>query len=167
MGRGIASPLLSYGQADVIIAFEPGEAARAADYLAPEGIMILSDREVMPSSAVDSTYNPQETIASLRANFGLADEAPQNQQNATSEAHVCHCGLDPQSSNLTSRLHILDGEQIIAICGAKSLNVALLAYATSLGVFPFTSKELEEEVMARSGKYAEANAKALSYGKIK
>jgi indolepyruvate ferredoxin oxidoreductase beta subunit len=148
MGHDIASPLLSSGQADVIIAFEPGEAARAADYLASDGIMIISDRAVMPSSAVDSTYNPEATITNLCTNFGI-------------NKHVI-LGEVPESS--PSRLHVLNGEQIIANCGAKSLNVALLAYATTLGAFPFTMQELEAEVIARSGKHVETNAIALKYG---
>jgi indolepyruvate ferredoxin oxidoreductase beta subunit len=158
MGHDIASPLLSHGQADVIIAFEPGEAARAIDYLASDGIMIISDRAVMPSSAVDSTYNPETTIANLRTNFGSNEPVILGGTCAARSRSI------PESSPSSSRLHILSGEQIIANCGAKSLNVALLAYATALGVFPFTMQELEAEVIARSGKHANANAIALKYG---
>jgi indolepyruvate ferredoxin oxidoreductase beta subunit len=139
MGHGIASPLLSKGQADVIIAFEPGEAARALDYLSPDGILVLSDRAIIPSTAVDSTYNPEATIADLRTKFAADDSQH-------------------------SHLHILNGEEIIANCGAKSLNVALLAYAIALDVFNFSLLEFEEEVRARSGKHAEANANAIKYG---
>jgi indolepyruvate ferredoxin oxidoreductase beta subunit len=170
MGHDIASPLLCHGQTDVIIAFEPGEAARATDYLAPDGIMIISDRAVMPSSAVDSVYNPEETIVGLRMVFENNVDIPQGQRNTPTTSTPVILGEVPESSPSTltspspSLLHILNGEQIIANCGAKSLNVALLAYATSLGVFPFTMQELEAEVIARSGKHANANAIALKYG---
>ena len=49
MGRDIASPLISFGRADVVLALEPGEALRAVDFLKPGGTFIVCDRPIIPS----------------------------------------------------------------------------------------------------------------------
>jgi indolepyruvate ferredoxin oxidoreductase beta subunit len=64
MGHDIASPLIEEGGADVVIALEPGEAARALPYLKPDGVMIACDRPVIP--AVAGGYDPARTLAWLR-----------------------------------------------------------------------------------------------------
>jgi len=46
MGKDIASPLIPPGQADLILAFEPGEALRAAGFLSRNGVMLASNRPV-------------------------------------------------------------------------------------------------------------------------
>lgn len=132
MGRDIASPLISEGGADVVIAFEPGEAARAKPYLKPDGgIMVVSDRGVTPSAP--GGYDPERTIE------WLGD-----------------CGR---------RVHIASGNDIIANCGARGLNVALLGAASALGGFPFGAAEIENAIRARlPGKFVEANLAALAYG---
>ena len=49
MGKDIASPLIPKGRADVILAFEPGEALRTIDFLKPGGTFIVCDRPVIPA----------------------------------------------------------------------------------------------------------------------
>jgi indolepyruvate ferredoxin oxidoreductase beta subunit len=68
MGGGIASPLISEGGADVVIAFEPGEAVRAAPYLKPDGAMIVSDRAILP--AASGGYEPALALEWLEGNIG-------------------------------------------------------------------------------------------------
>jgi len=55
MGKDIASPLIPLGRADVILAFEPGEALRAIGFLKPGGTLIVCDRPIVP--AVKGNYN--------------------------------------------------------------------------------------------------------------
>ncbi|MDR1775888.1 MAG: indolepyruvate oxidoreductase subunit beta [Actinomycetes bacterium] len=64
LGHDIASPLIAPGTADVLIAFEPGEAARAAAYLKPDGVLVACDRAIIPAVAAD--YAPRDTRAWLR-----------------------------------------------------------------------------------------------------
>ena len=52
MGENIYSPLIPRGKADVIIAFEPAEAARTLPYFSAEGTMLVLDRAVRTVSAV-------------------------------------------------------------------------------------------------------------------
>jgi indolepyruvate ferredoxin oxidoreductase beta subunit len=64
MGGEIDSPLISPGGADVILAFEPCEAARALPYLKPDGVMIVCDRAVQPAGSPG--YDAREMIGGLR-----------------------------------------------------------------------------------------------------
>ncbi|MDR0881221.1 MAG: indolepyruvate oxidoreductase subunit beta [Candidatus Adiutrix sp.] len=65
LGPGAESPLIAPGRAEVILAFEPGEAVRALPFLKPDGWMIVSDREI-------KSFGPSDSVAAwlgyLRAN---------------------------------------------------------------------------------------------------
>ena len=47
-GDKVYSPIVSKGEADVILAFEKLEAARWLDYLKPQGLLIINDERVDP-----------------------------------------------------------------------------------------------------------------------
>jgi indolepyruvate ferredoxin oxidoreductase beta subunit len=64
MGKDIASPLISPGRADVILAFEPGEALRTIDFLKPDGTFIVCDRPIIP--AIKGDYDGAAAVAWLR-----------------------------------------------------------------------------------------------------
>jgi indolepyruvate ferredoxin oxidoreductase beta subunit len=68
MGREIASPLIPTGRADVVLAFEPGEALRKIDFLKPGGIFIVCDRPLVP--AVKGAYDGAAAAAWLKENTG-------------------------------------------------------------------------------------------------
>ncbi|MDR3304674.1 MAG: indolepyruvate oxidoreductase subunit beta [Clostridiales Family XIII bacterium] len=68
MGKDIAAPLIPQGKAHLVIAFEPGEALRAARFLRTDGIMVVSDRAILP--AVPGDYDP------ARALFWIAENIP-------------------------------------------------------------------------------------------
>ncbi|MDR1471152.1 MAG: indolepyruvate oxidoreductase subunit beta [Synergistaceae bacterium] len=63
MGRDIKSPLISPGRADVVLAFELCEAARASGYLKRDGLMVACDRVIQPASG----YDPDAMRALLEA----------------------------------------------------------------------------------------------------
>ncbi len=48
----VFSPLVEKGQADIILAFEKLEAWRWADYLKPEGTIIVNDQEIPPMPVI-------------------------------------------------------------------------------------------------------------------
>lgn len=80
-GERVASPLVSLGSADMLIAFEPGEAARSLELLSPEGVLITASGVKQPVSASLSkkTYSSEPLIDSLRRRQGsvvVVDEAP-------------------------------------------------------------------------------------------
>jgi len=64
MGKDIASPLIPRGRADVILAFEPGEALRVIDFLKPGGTFIVCDRPVVP--AVKGDYDGAAAVHWLK-----------------------------------------------------------------------------------------------------
>jgi indolepyruvate ferredoxin oxidoreductase beta subunit len=68
IGRDICSPLIAPRTADIVIAFEAGEAVRAADFLKKDGIMIVCDRIIKP--VVDGErYEKRELLDWLRDNI--------------------------------------------------------------------------------------------------
>ena len=50
IGEEIGSPLIPFGQADIMIAFEPAEAVRNLGYLKPDGIVIVNTVPVRPTT---------------------------------------------------------------------------------------------------------------------
>ncbi|MDR1727350.1 MAG: 2-oxoacid:acceptor oxidoreductase family protein [Acidobacteriota bacterium] len=82
MGRDIASPLIPRGRADVILAFEPGEAARVRDYLAPGGTFLVCDRPLAP--AVKGGYDGAAAARWLKARCGA--------RVVSGEDVIRHCG---------------------------------------------------------------------------
>ncbi|MDO5042130.1 MAG: indolepyruvate oxidoreductase subunit beta [Slackia sp.] len=80
-GEQVHAPLVSAGQADALIAFEPGEAARVAHLLKPEGVLVSASRVVQPVTASLSkeVYEARPVIEALEARSGrtiIVDEAP-------------------------------------------------------------------------------------------
>ena len=51
LGEGVYSPMIARGEADLILAFEPGEAVRMLPYLKEGGQIVVSSRPVMPVTA--------------------------------------------------------------------------------------------------------------------
>ena len=70
IGEGVNSPLIAKGSADLIIAFEPGEAVRMLPFLKSDGAVVVSTRPVMPVSASlgQSSYSAEDMLAYLRKN---------------------------------------------------------------------------------------------------
>ena len=69
-GEDIASPLVPKHTADVMIAFEPAEAVRCLDYLAPDGAVIVNKKAVMPITVNfgGTGYDADAVLEYLRAN---------------------------------------------------------------------------------------------------
>ena len=61
------SPLIPPASADVMIAFEPGEALRAIDLVAPDGIVVSAMTPRAPAGLAAGTYRRGELIDALAA----------------------------------------------------------------------------------------------------
>ncbi len=73
IGADTAAPLLPFGTADLLIAFEPAEAVRALPYLKQGGAAVVNTR---PLQAVTGNYEPAEMLDYLTAhvaNLTLCD----------------------------------------------------------------------------------------------
>ena len=66
-GEAVYSPLITPGTADVVIALEPGEAARALPFLAPGGVLVTATTAIQPvTAALSSTpYRAGDVVAAL------------------------------------------------------------------------------------------------------
>lgn len=118
-GEQVHAPLVSAGQADALIAFEPGEAARVAHLLRPEGVLVSASRVVQPVTASLSkeVYEARPVIEALEARSGRAiivDEAP----------------------------------LLAAVGNPKALNMVLLATAVQAGAIGISLDELKDAVRA-------------------
>ena len=118
-GEHVSSPLVSAAQADILIAFEPGEAARMLPILKPGGVLVTASRAVQPVTASLSkmVYQAEPILEQLRQREGqtiVVDEASLLQE----------------------------------IGNAKALNIVLLTVAMSTGVLDLSVDELKQAVAA-------------------
>lgn len=136
MGNEVHSPIIPAGTADVIIAFEPGEAVRCLPYLKKGGMVITNRQIVKPvtASLSESTYEAEEMLNYLSAQTG--------------------------------RVLVIDGEEICRQAGSpKVLNVALLGAAAQSGVLGISLEEMAEAVRKNvKERYIALNEKALTLG---
>ena len=135
-GREVHSPLIPAKSADVILAFEPGEAVRCLPYLKENGLVITNSRIVKPvtSSLSGGNYSGQDMIRYIQER--------------------------------TDNLLVVDGEEICRRAGSpKVLNVALLGAAAKSGALGITVEEMLNAVRKNvKEKYIALNETALELG---
>ena len=73
-GEEVFSPLLEHGSADLVVAFEPAEAARALPYFAPGGLLVTATTGIQPvtSSLAKQAYDPSAVLMELQAKVSNA-----------------------------------------------------------------------------------------------
>ncbi|MGI5824625.1 MAG: indolepyruvate oxidoreductase subunit beta [Bacillota bacterium] len=135
-GEKVASPLIPYGKADVIIGFEPGEAVRCLPYLKKDGVVIVCKKAVQPvtASLSGSDYNAEDMLSYL-------------------QSKVKNCV-------------VVDGEKICRECGSdKVLNVALVGAVIKSGALDLSLENIEKVIAKRvKERFVEMNKKALKAG---
>ena len=125
-GEEVIAPLAAKGTADMIIAFEPAEAARVLPYLAPDGVMVSATTSIQPITAALSTepYLAEATIASL-------------------VERLTECAAAP------ARFVLVDDEAVLSQVGnRKALNTVLLAFALKTGHLPLSLDDLRDAICA-------------------
>lgn len=125
-GEEVIAPLVAKGTADMIIAFEPAEAARVLPYLAPDGVMVSATTSIQPITAALSTepYLAEATIASLDERLNGSAAAP-------------------------ARFVLVDDEAVLSQVGnRKALNTVLLAFALKTGHLPLSLDDLRDAIRA-------------------
>ena len=137
IGEEVHSPLIPEGAADVILAFEPGEAVRALPYL-KEGGTVIADRKIVKpvtASLGGNDYRAEDMISWLEKKAG--------------------------------KLLVIDGDELCRKAGsAKVLNVVLLGAASQAGVLGITPDEMLDAVRKNvKEKYIELNERALMLGR--
>ena len=122
-GEEVHAPLVAPGTADVIVAFEPGEACRALGYLKPGGTVVSAVEVVQPVTAALSSapYRADEVIAGLKAALDAAG----------------------------AQLELVDAAPILDELGnRRALNTVLLAATVASGSVPLSVAELKEAIAA-------------------
>ena len=78
VGEGFVSPTIPHGYADVIIAFEPGEAVRALPYLCAGGAVVVCNETVKPvtDSLSGGSYSGDVMLGILRECVGRLTVVP-------------------------------------------------------------------------------------------
>lgn len=129
------SPLIPLGRADVIIAFEPGEAVRCLPYLKDGGAVISADCGVTPVSAsLSGGYDVQQMISYLQKSVSRL-------HILSGDSVVRECG------------------------SIKALNVALLGAACTIGVPGLNGAELLSAIERTvPQKFIEMNRRAFELG---
>lgn len=125
-GEEVIAPLVAKGTADMIIAFEPAEAARVLPYLAPDGVMVSATTSIQPITAALSTepYLAEATIASL-------------------DERLNECAA------ASARFVLVDDEVVLSQVGnRKALNTVLLAFALKTGHLPLSLDDLRDAIRA-------------------
>ena len=136
LGEGAYSAMFPRKTADLLIAFEPGEAVRMLPFLKKGGTAVVNTHAIIP------------TTASLSGQPYSGDEMLRYLQKAD------------------ANLILVDGDDACRSLGsARALNMVLLGAALKEKVLPFTVEEVEE-VMKESVRpqYVELNARALRIG---
>lgn len=67
IGTKVYSPIIPYGQADILLSFEQAEGLRALDWLAPNGQVIVSRTRLVPPIANFGTFSyPDDPVAKIQ-----------------------------------------------------------------------------------------------------
>lgn len=130
------SPIIPLGCADLLIGFEPAEAARNLSRLSPDAKCVISTRPVMP----------------VTASLGNA-------------AYDVEAIYDYIRSRVPGSLFV-DGYSLAEKAGSvKAINVVLLGVAAAAGALPF-EKEAVERVIAANipAKHVDLNIRAFNIG---
>ena len=152
LGEDVHAPLVTQGSADLIIAFEPGEAARVLPYLSKTGTIVTATTTVEPVSAAigDVPYDAKQIL--------------ENIQLSLYNAMVKSITRGKTRKQLQSRLVPVTDAAIIAKLGGnrKVLNSIMLAVAVSQNVLPLSLDDLTAAVSACvKPQFVEMNIRAI------
>ena len=140
VGDGAASPLVGRGTADVIVAFEPAEAVRQLPFLRRGGAVVVSNRPVVPVSAM--TGGPAYDLVAIMG-YLRAQEA----------------------SGRIGDLAVVDADRAAQELGsAKCLNVVLLGAAVRSGALGLSAEDVRSAIHERvPERFWELNDRALAW----
>ncbi|MBQ9608065.1 MAG: indolepyruvate oxidoreductase subunit beta [Lachnospiraceae bacterium] len=130
------SPLVPLKKADILIAFEPGEAVRNLPYLKPEGIVIVCDNPICPvtASLAGIEYDSRKMIDYIKSKV--------------------------------DRVIVVDGNKICEECGSsKVVNVALVGTIIKTGAAELSEESVKKVLKDKlKPEFLDMNMKALSLG---
>jgi indolepyruvate ferredoxin oxidoreductase beta subunit len=134
-GERVSSPLVPMHQADVLIGFEPGEAARMREVLSPTGKLITASTAIQPVTASLSRH-----------------------------VYTAQSVLEPLA-RVVSDLVIVDEKPLLeAVGNPKALNIVLLTVAVKKAPLGITVDELKQAIaVCVKPKFVDMNLAAVDY----
>ncbi len=136
IGSEKSNPIIPFGMADLIIGYEPFEAARNIRRLSPKGKCIVNVKDIKPFMEY-----PQDDLLKLQE------------------------ALDLIKKHSASSIFINGNKVLEKLGGTKMLNVYLIGVAAVCGLFPFQNKLLEKSMLQIiPPKHADMNIKTLNLG---
>ena len=135
IGSDVFSPLIPFGQADMILAFEPAEAVRNLKYLKKGGMAVVNTGPVKPvtESVKDTGYDGSVMTEYLKENFRCVF--------ADSDKSALKFG------------------------STKFFNIIMLGIACGIGELGIDGKELTEQIKRSvPAKYLDINTEAFNEG---
>lgn len=135
IGNDVYSPLIPFGQADMILAFEPAEAVRNLKYLKKGGMAVVNTVPVKPvtESVKDTGYDGSVMTEYLKENFRCVF--------ADSDKSALKFG------------------------STKFFNIIMLGIACGIGELGIDGKELTEQIKRSvPAKYLDINTEAFNEG---
>ena len=141
-GEEVLAPLLAHGTADLVVAFEPAEAARTLPFLAPGGTLVTATTPIQPVTVALSgkSYRVDDVLAYVR-------------EQVSSVAHSGSCGRF---------VAVDEGAVLDQLGNRKALNTVLLASALATGCIPLTLEDLRSAIKACvKPKFVELNLRAI------
>ena len=140
-GEEVLAPLITHGTADMIIGFEPGEAARALPYLARDGMVVTATTTVQPvtSALSGQPYDAQEILNAMQTL--LYNEAVRLRTSGRRRSRTGSVLHEPE-------LVCVNDAVVLRRLGAsrRMLNTVMLAAALSKGRVPLTVEDLREAI---------------------
>ncbi|MFW9823460.1 MAG: indolepyruvate oxidoreductase subunit beta [Candidatus Thorarchaeota archaeon] len=142
IGDNIFSPLIPYGEADVLMGMEAMETLRYIEFLKPSGTIIMNNYIWYP---VQSTY---QRVINDDSSYVSIDE------------------ILVQLKKVTQKIHLINALELANKAGNPlTSNVVLLGAMTKLDRFPVTVEQIKEVLVnVVPNKALEANIKALQLG---
>lgn len=117
-GERVHAPLVSRGQADCIIALEPGEGLRALPYLAPAGLMVCAQTGIASVVAdLQGGYDPDAILTALGATGTGGLLLPSQRFVAVDDAAICAAAGSRKTLNV--------GMLAAAACSSNELGCGL------------------------------------------
>ncbi|MCI9129603.1 MAG: pyruvate ferredoxin oxidoreductase [Eggerthellaceae bacterium] len=135
LGEEVLAPLIPRGCADLLIGFEPGEAARALPYLARDGMVVTAMSTIQPvtSSLSGESYSADEILHGIQTVLYNASAKMMTGKRRPAKAPELIC---------------VDDKQLLRRLGAQKrmLNTVMLASALSKGRIPLSVEDLREAI---------------------
>ncbi|MHA1589044.1 MAG: indolepyruvate oxidoreductase subunit beta [Candidatus Njordarchaeales archaeon] len=128
------SPIIPISSADLLLGFEMMETIRNIRYIKPGGVVVMNSRKIYP----------------VNVKIGMHKYPSEKEVREILESR-------------SLKYHIIDAQKIaLSVNNPRGENVALIGFASGLGLLPIDKGILIEAIRIRSPpKYAEANIRAL------